>query len=71
MVYSILFGCWALTSPGFALKGRHRRLLTDPDSPPEYRANGPVRNLDAWYETFGVTEDDALYLPTEERVHVW
>jgi len=47
------------------------RLLTDPTAPPEYRANGPVRNLDAWYEAFGVTEDDALYLPEEERVHIW
>jgi neprilysin/putative endopeptidase len=30
-----------------------------------------VRNIDAFYEAFGVTEDDALYLPPEQRVHIW
>ncbi len=48
-----------------------RRLVTDPHSPPEYRVNGVVRNLDAWYGAFDVTEDDALYLPPEERVRIW
>ncbi|MBI1392165.1 MAG: M13 family peptidase [Alphaproteobacteria bacterium] len=48
-----------------------RRLVTDPHSPPEYRVNGVVRNLDAWYEAFDVTEDDALYLPPDERVRIW
>ncbi|WDI30747.1 M13 family metallopeptidase [Hyphococcus flavus] len=48
-----------------------RRVLTDPHSPPQYRINGIVRNHDAWYEAFGVTEDDALYLPPEERVGIW
>lgn len=48
-----------------------RRLVTDPHSPPEYRINGIVRNLDAWYEAFGVSEGDALYLPPEDRVRIW
>ncbi len=48
-----------------------RRLLTDPHSPPEYRVNGVVRNLDAWYDAFGVNEDDALYLAPEDRVRIW
>jgi endothelin-converting enzyme/putative endopeptidase len=48
-----------------------RRLVTDPHSPPEYRINGIVRNLDAWYEAFAVSEDDALYLPPEDRVRIW
>ena len=48
-----------------------RRLVTDPHSPPEYRINGVVRNLDAWYEAFGVTEDDDLYLAPEDRVRIW
>lgn len=48
-----------------------RRLLTDPHSPPAYRVNGVVRNLDAWYDAFGIEEDDALYLPPEQRVRIW
>lgn len=47
------------------------RLRTDPHSPEEYRANGAVRNLDAWYEAFGVMPGDKLYLPPEERVRIW
>ena len=48
-----------------------RRILTDPHSPAEYRVNGVVRNLDAWYDAFGVTEDDELYLAPEDRVRIW
>ncbi|MFZ5616322.1 MAG: M13 family metallopeptidase [Pseudomonadota bacterium] len=48
-----------------------QRIETDPHSPPYFRINGPVRNLDAWYEAFGVTPEDDLYLPPEERVRIW
>ena len=48
-----------------------RRLATDPHSPPEFRCNGVVRNLDDFYEAFGVTEDDALYLNPQRRVRIW
>ncbi|GAA1622554.1 M13 family metallopeptidase [Georgenia ruanii] len=48
------------------------RLLTiDPHSPAEFRCNGVVRNMDAFAEAFGLTPDDALYLPPEERVRIW
>ena len=47
------------------------RLKTDPHSPGEYRANGIVRNFDAWYEAFDVQPGDALYLPPEKRVKIW
>jgi len=48
-----------------------RQIATGPHSPARYRANGVVRNMDAWYEAFGVGEDDALYLPQEDRVQIW
>lgn len=48
-----------------------RRLGLGPHSLPEFRVNGPVRNHDAWYKAFNVTEGDALYLPPEERVRIW
>ena len=47
------------------------QVLTDSHSPPEFRVNGVVRNLSAWYEAFGVKPGDRLYLPPEERVTIW
>jgi len=47
------------------------RLLTDPHSPPEFRVNGIVRNVDAWYRAFNVQPGDRLYLPPEQRVRIW
>jgi putative endopeptidase len=47
------------------------RLATDPHSPSEFRVNGIVRNLDAWYEAFGVSEGDGLWLAPAERVSIW
>lgn len=48
-----------------------QRLETDPHSPPNYRINGPVRNIDAWYTAFDVKPGDQLYLPPEARVRIW
>jgi putative endopeptidase len=48
-----------------------QQMLTDPHSPAEFRVNGPLRNVDAWYKAFNVEPGDALYLPPEERVHIW
>lgn len=48
-----------------------QRLITGPHSPEEYRTNGVVRQMDAWYKAFNVTPDDALYLPPEQRVVIW
>ncbi len=52
-------------------KALRSQLVTDPHSPTLYRVNGIVRNLDAWYEAFGVTESHALYLPPEKRIVIW
>ena len=40
-------------------------------SPAEYRVNGVVRNVDAWYAAFNVKPGDKLYLPPEQRVRPW
>lgn len=48
-----------------------QRLNTDPHSPPYYRVNGIVRNVDAWYSAFNVKPGDKLYLAPAERVHIW
>lgn len=48
-----------------------QQLLADNHSPDVLRVNGVVRNIDAWYEAFAVSEGDALYLSPEERVTFW
>lgn len=46
-------------------------VRSDVHSPGQYRVNGIVRNLDAWYDAFDVTEDNAMYLAPEDRVTIW
>jgi putative endopeptidase len=48
-----------------------RLIAIDPHSPNEFRCNQIVRNIDAFYETFGVTQADRLWLDPEERVTIW
>ncbi|TRZ88351.1 MAG: peptidase M13, partial [Streptomycetaceae bacterium] len=48
-----------------------RRLATDPHSPAEFRCNQIVRNLEEFYQAFGVTEKDALWLDPAKRVRIW
>lgn len=47
------------------------RIATDPHSPAEFRANGVVRNIDAFAQAFDLKEGDALYLSPEDRVRIW
>ena len=66
------FMAWAQV---WAIKWRDEALLAQikngPHSPGEFRANGIVRNIDAWYEAFDVQPGDAMYLPPEKRVKIW
>lgn len=48
-----------------------QRLATDPHSPPEFRVNQVVKNLDLFHETYGTTESDALWLEPAKRVVIW
>ncbi len=48
-----------------------RRLAVDPHSPPEFRCNGVIRNIDSFYEAFDVSTSDELYLEPAERVRIW
>ena len=70
-VQRVLFG-WAQV---WRTKSREaeavRRLATDPHSPPEFRCNGVIRNIDAFYDAFDVSADDALYLEPHQRVRIW
>ena len=59
---------WRTQSRDEALRNQ---VLTDSHSPPEFRVNGTVRNMSAWYEAFDVRPGAKLYLPPEERVTIW
>ena len=47
-----------------------QRIATDGHAPGHFRAL-TVRNLDAWYDAFGIKEGDKLYLAPERRVRIW
>lgn len=46
-------------------------LSSDVHSPAELRANMQPRNFSEWYETFGVTSGDKMYLPEDKRIVIW
>jgi putative endopeptidase len=46
-------------------------LVSDPHSPPQARVDLPVRNIDAFYEAFGVKPGDPMYIPPEARARIW
>ncbi|GAA0634360.1 M13 family metallopeptidase [Brevundimonas lenta] len=48
-----------------------QQVTVDPHAPAQYRAAVPVRNIDAWYEAFGVKPGDEQYLAPEARARIW
>ena len=48
-----------------------RRIATDPHSPAEFRCNQILKNFTPFYDAFGVTEKDALWLAEQSRVQIW
>jgi putative endopeptidase len=48
-----------------------RQVVSDPHSPRQFRVNGPVRDIDAWYEAFDVKAGDKLFVAPSDRVRIW
>jgi putative endopeptidase len=48
-----------------------RRIATDPHSPAEFRCNQILKNFTPFYEEFGVTDKDGLWLEEQARVQIW
>ena len=44
---------------------------SDPHSLGRWRVNGALPHINAWYEAFGITENDSLYLAPEKRASIW
>jgi putative endopeptidase len=66
------FLSWAqVWRTGYREQRMRNQVKVGPHSPPEFRVNGVVRNIDAWYLAFDVKPGDKLYLPPEERVLIW
>ncbi len=48
-----------------------QQVATDPHSPRRFRLLGPIRNLESWYQAFGVKPGDSLYIAPEARAKIW
>ena len=48
-----------------------QQILVDPHSPGMARANGPLVNIDAWYDAFNIKEGDKMYKPQDKRIRIW
>ena len=61
-------GVWAQNITEEAIRDLTTR---DPHSLGEWRVNGALPHIDAWYEAFGITEKDPMFVPKEKRVTIW
>jgi putative endopeptidase len=48
-----------------------KMVASDVHAPQRFRVDGALRNIDGWYEAFGIKPGDRLYLRPEERVRIW
>lgn len=60
---------------GWRVKNRKERteqlLKVDPHSPPEFRVNGVMPNIEGFYQAFEVKPEHRMHLPPEKRVTIW
>jgi predicted metalloendopeptidase len=48
-----------------------QQVMTNPHAPEMYRANGPLRNVAAFYSTFDVKDTDKMFLAPDKRTKIW
>lgn len=61
-------GVWAANITEAEMRSRTK---SDPHSLGEWRVNGALPHIDAWYDAFGVKPGDKMYIPESERLHLW
>ncbi|NUM31901.1 MAG: M13 family metallopeptidase [Bacteroidetes bacterium] len=48
-----------------------QRLATDPHSPAKFRVNGPMSNMQEFYDAFDIKPNSKMYLKPENRSLIW
>lgn len=61
-------GVWA---QNITEKEIRNRVKTDPHSTGEWRVNGALPHIDAWYEAFSVKQGDKMFIPKSQRLDLW
>jgi putative endopeptidase len=65
------FISWGNVWKGIMKKDKSLQMLViDPHSPMKYRV-AAVRNLEEFYQAFGIKEDSPIYIPKDKRVSIW
>lgn len=61
-------GVWAANITEEDIRNRTK---SDPHSLGEWRVNGALPHINAWYEAFNVKPTDKLYIPENQRLQLW
>ena len=61
-------GVWGQNITDQEIRNRVKR---DPHALGEWRVNGALPHINAWYEAFGVKKGDKMYIPESERLQLW
>jgi len=61
-------GVWAQNITEEAMRDLTTR---DPHSLGEWRVNGALPHIDAWYDAFKIKKSDPLFVPKDKRVDIW
>lgn len=48
-----------------------QQIMTDVHSPARFRINGPLSNIDAFYQTFPIKEGSKMFIPQKDRITIW
>ena len=61
-------GVWAANINDEEIRNRTK---SDPHALGRWRVNGALPHIDAWYEAFGITPENKMYIPKEQRLPLW
>jgi putative endopeptidase len=67
----VFFGWAQVWREKARLDAEKAQVVSDPHSPAHFRVVGPMRNVDAWYDAFGVKPGDKYYIDPKDRVRIW